>query len=106
MGNLVITVALSPASQFQGLGDYETPSMHVCICVCVHVCTGWPLYFINLWITSPNLQRMVMAVKHVCRKFCTHFKKQHGRHDPLFKNHRYVVTFKILQLVVSDLYKM
>ena len=64
-----------------GLGDY----MYVCICqifTSIFICHSF------MKIPSPNLQRMFMALKHACEKFCPHFKKKkHGRHSRLFKNH-------------------
>ena len=83
--------------------------MRACMCVCVHVCVChiFTSTFIShsfVKISSPSLQKMLMAMKTCAKSFYTYFKK-HGR---LFEDRWYVLKFKIhvLHLAVSDLHKM
>ena len=61
------------------LGDYEMPSLRAC--VCCHIFKSSFISYLFMKILSLNLQRMFMAVKTCLQQFCTHFKKQHGRHS-------------------------
>ena len=76
-----------------GLGDYETASIHACMCVCMRVCVchifkSSFIFHSVMKISSPNLQRMFMAVKTCSVKNDgTHLKKKHGRHSALLENH-------------------
>ena len=45
-----------------GLEDYETPSMRVCACIC-HIFKSTVISLSFMKISTPNLQRMFMAVK-------------------------------------------
>ena len=71
------------------LGDYETLPVHVYMHVCV--CHIFKLSFIScldMKISSPNMQRMFMAVKTCLLKIMVLIlKKPHGCHSQLLESH-------------------
>ena len=68
----------------------EMPSMSAC--TCVHLSHCFTSSFIShsfMKMSSPNLQRMLMAGKICLKKICPHFKK-HAHHRRLFENHHMI----------------
>ena len=77
--------------------------------VCVHLSH----FYINLYISFiyEDIFTRFAENDYGCenmsaKNFVLIWKKQYGNHSQLLKNHWYVLSFKILQVALSDLHKL